>query len=63
MRERRDKRDVSYMILHVADVKVLFTDMGYDRVFTPRDYLEEVTEILTRDIENKQPANQQWVVA
>ncbi len=74
MRERCDERGVSDMILYVggnlvigkkdfADVKVLFTEMGYDRVFAPSDDLEEVAEFLTMDVENKQSAKQQWVVA
>jgi methylaspartate mutase sigma subunit len=74
MRERCDERGVSDMILYVggnlvigkkdfADIKVLFTEMGYDRVFAPSDDLEEVADFLTMDVENKQSANQQWVVA
>jgi methylaspartate mutase sigma subunit len=74
MRERCDERGVSDMILYVggnlvigkkdfADIKVLFTDMGYDRVFAPSDDLEDVAGFLIMDVENRQAAQQQWIVA
>jgi len=74
MRARCDERGVREMILYVggnlvigeknfAHIKVLFTDMGYDRVFAPSDDLEKVAEFLTMDVENKQAIKPQWVVA
>jgi methylaspartate mutase sigma subunit len=74
MREKCTKRGVSDMILYVggnlvigkkdfSDIKLLFINMGYDRVFAPSDDLEEVAGFLAMDVDNKQAIKQQWVVA
>ena len=74
MRERCDERGISDMILYVggnlvigkkdfAEVKVLFTEMGYDRVFSPSDDLKDVADVLMMDVESKQLAIPQRIVA
>lgn len=74
MRERCVARGVEDMILYVggnlvigkkdfAEVKTLFINMGYDRVFAPSDDLEEVAGFLTMDVENKQANKKRRSVA
>jgi methylaspartate mutase sigma subunit len=64
MRERCETRGIGDVILYVGgnlvigkhafdDVRTLFLDMGYDRVFAPSDDLNEMADYLRMDIENK----------
>ncbi|MGH1486737.1 MAG: methylaspartate mutase subunit S [Cellvibrionaceae bacterium] len=74
MRERCVSRGVGDMILYVggnlvigkkafAEVKTLFLDMGYDRVFAPSDDLNEMADYLCMDVENKAAANKRYSFA
>jgi methylaspartate mutase sigma subunit len=74
LRKRCEENGIGDIILYVggnlvigkkdfADIRTLFLDMGYDRVFTPKDDLNDVAGLLCMDIEDKQLQLQQSVVA
>jgi methylmalonyl-CoA mutase cobalamin-binding subunit len=44
-------------------VKSLFLTMGYDRVFSPSDDLQDVAAYLEMDVENNKLAEKQRVTA
>ncbi len=74
LRQRCEERGLDDIILYVggnlvigkqnfADIRSLFLDMGYDRVFTPNDDLNEVSDLLIMDIENQSEQRNLNVVA
>ena len=74
LREKCQDRGIDDMLLYVggnlvigkqdfADIRDLFLNMGYDRVFTPKDDLNDVAELLMADIENQQASIKQAVFA
>lgn len=74
LRQRCEERGVGDTILYVGgnlvigkksfeDIKPLFLDMGYDRVFSPKDDLDQVADFLRMDIENREAALEQYETA
>jgi methylaspartate mutase sigma subunit len=74
MRERCIERGIGDIILYVGgnlvigkkafgEIENRFLEMGYDRVFAPKDDLEEMAAYLTMDVENIHSAKQHCVVA
>ncbi|MFT5118003.1 MAG: methylaspartate mutase sigma subunit [Kiritimatiellia bacterium] len=74
MRSRCEQRGIGDMILYVGGnlvigkkdfsaVKSLFLTMGYDRVFSPSDDLQDVAAYLEMDVENNKLAEKQRVTA
>ena len=74
MKERCIHRGIDDVILYVGgnlvigkksvdEVRQLFLTMGYDRVFSPSDDLNDVADFLLMDIEHKHASRRRYSVA